>query len=97
MSVEAKPKFLDSVRNQLEKLFLKNDDVKLILWNDNSVYYLDVINGLMDVLNYTNSEAYNKTMEVNYNACGTIFKGDEKLAKEYQQKLFNRGLTVTIE
>ena len=98
MSVETKPALINSIRNKLESLFQQNNNSVLILHNDDFIYYLNVINGLKNVLNYSQLEAYNTTMKVHYNKQAVVFNGSKGELEQYKKELYdNYGLTTTIE
>lgn len=94
--IKPKPNFLKAVKDKFENLFERSNF--LILWNDNSVYYLNVINGLQNVLNYSSTQAYDMTVKVHNEGKGVVFTGDKDKCENYKQQLSNYyGLTVTIE
>ena len=86
---------VEKLKTRLNTLFEKNKN--LILHNDDDVYYKNVINGLVTILDYNEHQAKEKMMEVHNNNKGVIYSCSENEAKILKEKLESYNLTISIE
>ncbi len=86
---------IETIKSKLESLLEEN--VNLILWNDDTVYFKTVIEALTSVLDYSRKKAENKMLEAHKDGSAQIHKCSKNEADILKEKLESYGLSVSID